>query len=150
MTPNTAYWTSMLSPILVIVGWYIVYYNSNRVAKRSEAYNLVSKTIEKVLSLDTRCADYWLSSKEQQPQKWLAGTLAEIHGIRTLLEMLEEHHNFKEKNDILVRLRMAATLNAEKVASMSTPELKSKKQDQSAAMNSTVKSLYNYYRSLNA
>jgi len=150
MNQNTPYWISLLSPLLVIVGWYIVYYNSNRVAKRSEAYNIVSKAIEKVLSLDSRCADYWLSNKEQQPKKWLAGTLAEIQGIRTLLEMLEEHHNFKEKNDILVKIRMAATLNAEKVATMTTSELKSKKQDQSAAMNSTVKLLYNYYRSLNA
>ncbi|WP_019340550.1 hypothetical protein [Stutzerimonas stutzeri] len=150
MNQNTPYWISLLSPLLVIVGWYIVYYNSNRVAKRSEAYNIVSKAIEKVLSLDSRCADYWLSNKEQQPKKWLAGTLAEIQGIRTLLEMLEEHHNFKEKNDILVKIRMAATLNAEKAATMTTSELKSKKQDQSAAMNYTVKLLYNYYRSLNA
>ncbi len=150
MNQNTPYWISLLSPLLVIVGWYIVYYNSNRVAKRSEAYNIVSKAIKKVLSLDSRCADYWLSNKEQQPKKWLAGTLAEIQGIRTLLEMLEEHHNFKEKNDILVKIRMAATLNAEKAATMTTSELKSKKQDQSAAMNYTVKLLYNYYRSLNA
>lgn len=150
MTSGAPYWIAVLSPTLVIIGWYIIYYNSNRVARRSEAYSLVTKTIDKVLSLDSSCSDYWLSSEERQPHKWLAGILSEIHGIRTLLEMLEEHHNFTEKTDILVKIRRAATLNAEQANSMSTQELKTKKQEQSAAINSTVKSLYNYYRTLNS
>ena len=146
------FWVSIISPFLVLIGWIVVYGNSNRIAKRSEAYSIITKTLDKVLALDKRCADYWLAddNKDSNPNKWIAGTLSEISGVRSLLEMLEEHHNFKNKNELLVEIRMAATLNAEKKNELSIQELKTKKQEQSKAFNSTMKNLYAYYRELHS
>jgi hypothetical protein len=145
---DVQFWVSVASPFLVLIGWFVVYGDSNRIAKRSEAYSIITKTIDKVLALDKRCADYWLAedNKVESANKWIAGTLSEIHGVRTLLEMLEDHHEFKDKNELLVSIRMAATLNAEKKNELSIQELKAKKQEQSKALNNTMKSLYAYYR----
>lgn len=60
------FWVSIVSPFLVLAGWYFVYGNSNRIAKRSEAYSIITKAIDKVLALDKRCADYWLSNNEKK------------------------------------------------------------------------------------
>lgn len=152
MTPitNLQFWVSILSPFLVLAGWFFVYGNSNRIAKRSEAYSIVTKTVDKVLALDTRCANFWLATEQKEnPQKWVAGTLSEIHGIRALLEMLEAHHSFNSKSELLIKLRMSSTLDAEKIEKLSMAELRTKKQEQSLALSSSLKSLYEYYRTLN-
>lgn len=64
--------------------------------------------------------------------------------------MLEEHHNFKGKSEILVQIRMAATLDAEKVSELTISALKLKKQEQSKALSLTMKNLYNYYRTIHS
>lgn len=67
---NLQLWASIASPLLAFLlalcGWYFVYFNANRVAKRAEVFALVGKTVDKVVALDRRCADYWLGDVESK------------------------------------------------------------------------------------
>jgi hypothetical protein len=134
--------------MLVVGGWFFVYRNSNRIATRAEVYALVAKTVDKVLGIDKRCVEYWLASSEdrEDARVWIAGTLSEIHGVRTLLELLEKHHGFSDKNMMLMKLRMASTLNAEAVSTMKEEELLEQRNKQTEALNYALHNLYGYYR----
>lgn len=142
------FFISVISPLLVVGGWLFVYKNSNRIATRSEVYALVAKSVDKVLGLDKRCVEYWLADEaEREASKvWIAGTLSEIHGVRTLLEILEKHHGFTEKDMLLMKLRMASTLNAESIGKMTEDEVALKRNKQTEALNYSLHNLYGYYR----
>ncbi|WP_433690449.1 hypothetical protein [Pseudomonas monteilii] len=142
---------AIVSPFLVLVGWWFVYNNSNRIAKRSEAYALITKAVDKVLALDKRCADYWLAEPDERDpaRSWLAGTSAEIHGLRALLDLLEKHHAFSDKKTVVMNMRMAATCDAEKVDSLAAAEIEDRRSQQSQALSYSIDSLYGYYRGLN-
>lgn len=139
---------SLISPFLVLAGWLFVYRNSNRIAKRSESYALVTKALDKVLDIDKRCVEYWAGSKEKRdaPEVWVAGTLSLLHGLRTLLEILEKHHGFPDKDLMLMMIRMAATLNAEYIDSLTDEQLAKKRMKQAEALSMALHSLYGYYR----
>ncbi|WP_312392067.1 hypothetical protein [Pseudomonas sp.] len=139
---------SVISPLLVVGGWLFVYRNSNRIATRSEAYALVAKAVDKVLGLDKRCVEYWLADEASRENErvWVAGTLSEIHGVRTLLELLEKHHGFSEKDMLLMKLRMASTLNAEAISTLSEDLLVKQRNKQTEALNFSLHNLYGYYR----
>lgn len=140
---------SFISPLLVLGGWLFVYRNSNRIATRAEAYALVAKAVDKVLGIDKRCVDYWLADtgNRESEKVWLAGTLSEIHGVRTLLELLERYHGFDEKDMLLMKLRMASTLNAEAIESLSEDAVILQRNKQTEALNYSLHNLYGYYRS---
>lgn len=144
-----ALFISIISPLLVVGGWFFVYRNSNRIATRAEAYALVAKAVDKVLGIDKRCVDYWLAdeSTRESDKVWVAGTLSEIHGVRTLLELLERYHGFAEKDMLLMRLRMASTLNAEAIGSLSEDAVLLQRNKQTEALNYSLHNLYGYYRS---
>jgi hypothetical protein len=139
---------SVVCPLIAVGGWYFVYRNSNRIATRSEAYALVAKAVDKVLEIDKRCADYWAvdESKRDRPDAWVAGTQAQLYAVRTLLEILEKHHAFTDKDMTLMKLRMAATLNAESIERMGQEELLKKRRTQAEAQNYALHVLYGYYR----
>ncbi|MBK3459288.1 MULTISPECIES: hypothetical protein [Pseudomonas] len=142
---------SVVSPLLVLFGWLFVYGNSNRIAKRSEAYALITKAVDKALALDKRCADYWLGDpdKRDPARSWLAGTSAEIHGLRALLDLLEKHHAYSDKKTVVMNIRMAATTSAEEVADLQLSEIEARRAQQSQALSYSLDSLYGYYRILN-
>lgn len=142
------FFVSVVSPLLVIGGWLFVYRNSNRIATRAEAYTLVAKAVDKVLGLDKRCVEYWLADEQSRENEkvWVAGTLSEIHGVRTLLELLERYHGFAEKDVLLMKLRMASTLNAEAISSLSDDVVLKQRNKQTEALNYSLHNLYGYYR----
>ena len=144
-----ALFISIISPFLVVGGWFFVYRNSNRIATRAEVYALVAKAVDKVLGIDKRCVDYWLADKasRESDKVWVAGTLSEIHGVRTLLELLERYHGFSEKDMLLMRIRMASTLNAEAIESLSEDAVLLQRNKQTEALNYSLHNLYGYYRS---
>lgn len=139
---------SIISPFLVFAGWSFVYRNSNRIAKRSESYALVTKALDKVLDIDKRCVEFWAGSKEKRdsPEVWVAGTLSLLHGLRTLLEIIEKHHGFPDKDVLMMKLRMAATLDAEYVDGLSDEQLSKKRVKQAEALSFALHSLYGHYR----
>ncbi|WP_022963821.1 hypothetical protein [Halopseudomonas pelagia] len=148
---NVTLWVSIISPALVIIGWMVIFSNSNRIATRSEEYIIINKTIDKIMALDQRCAKYWLTADNREnANHWIAGTLSEIYGIRALLDILEAHHDFKNKDELLYQMRSAATLDAEKATELSTNKIKLKKTTQSLAFGSAMKSLYIHYRNKNS
>lgn len=142
------FFISVISPFLVVGGWFFVYRNSNRIATRAEAYALVAKAVDKVLGIDKRCVEYWLATEASRENEkvWVAGTLSEIHGVRTLLELLEQYHGFAEKDFLLMRLRMASTLNAEAISSLSDDAVLLQRNKQTEALNFSLHNLYGYYR----
>ncbi|MGA5721530.1 hypothetical protein ACPCWF_23285 [Pseudomonas atacamensis] len=144
-----ALFISIISPLLVVGGWFFVYRNSNRIATRAEAYALVAKAVDKVLGIDKRCVDYWLAdnASRESDKVWVAGTLSEIHGVRTLLELLERYHGFGDKDMLLMRIRMASTLNAEAIESLSEDAVFLQRNKQTEALNYSLHNLYGYYRS---
>lgn len=145
---SMALFVSLVSPLLVIGGWFFVYRNSNRIATRAEAYALVAKAVDKVLGIDKRCVEYWLAgdASRENEKVWIAGTLSEIHGVRTLLELLERYHGFSEKDMLLMKLRMASTLNAEAIAGLSDEVVLHQRNKQTEALNYSLHNLYGYYR----
>ena len=144
------FFISVLSPFLVVGGWLFVYRNSNRIATRSEAYALVAKAVDKVLGIDKRCVEYWLApaSSREDERVWIAGTLSEIHGVRTLLELLEKHHGFLEKDVVIMKLRMSSTLSAEAISMLSDEAVLQQRNKQTDALNYSLHNLYGYYRSV--
>lgn len=136
--------TSLISFILAIAGWLIVYKNSNRLAKRSEAFNLTGKIIDKIIALDKRCSDYWLSepADRESSKTWIIGTTSEVYGIRVLLDLLGSHLNITDKSKILYELRSAATLDAEEPEKLKSSQLRKKRNDQSAAFGSSIQKIY--------
>lgn len=141
---------SLISPFLVLAGWFFVYRNSNRIAKRSEAYSIITKAVDKVLALDKRCADYWLAEEEEREgaKKWIAGTLSEIHGFRSLLTLLEKHHGFTGKSKIIMSIRAASTLSAEEISQLKSDVVRLRRGQQVEALSSSLDVLYGYYREL--
>lgn len=145
-------WISVLSPLLTFIlagaGWYFVYFNTNRIAKRAEVFSLVGKAVDKAVALDRRCADYWLADQASRDstQAWIAGTTSEIYGMRALFELLEKYHGFKGKDNLLVDARQAATLDAEEVARLDVSKLYERRGEQIEALHNILRSLYSYYR----
>lgn len=129
---------------LAIAGWIIVYKNSNRLAKRSEAFNLTGKVVDKILALDKRCSDYWLSApdKRDNPKTWIIGTASEVYGIRILIDLLDKHHHVSDKSKIIFELRSAATLDAESPGKFSNSQIQSKRTDQSSVFGSSIQKVY--------
>ena len=144
------FFVGFLSPLLVMVGWFFVYRNSNRIAKRSETYSLVTKALDKVLDVDRRCVEYWCGSAEKREasEAWISGTLAQIYGIRSLLEILEKYHGFSDKDMVLMRLRMSSTLHAEDISDIGSQLVAERRAKQSEAMSYALHSLYSYYREI--
>lgn len=142
------FWISMVSPFLVLAGWGFVYRNSNRIAKRAESYALVTKALDKVMDIDKRCVEFWGGDKGKRDnaEAWVLGTLSQLHGVRAILEILEKHHDFEGKDLLLMRLRMAATLDAESVGELSGELIAEKRMKQSEALSFALHSLYGYYR----
>lgn len=140
---------SLVSPLIAVGGWYFVYRNSNRIATRSEAYALVAKAVDKILEIDKRSSEYWGSNAPDREGaiSWVAGTQAQLHAVRTLLEILQKHHGFSDKDITLMKLRMAATLNAEIVDSLTDEQMLKKRRSQAEALNHSLHVLYGYYRS---
>ncbi|BBH44713.1 hypothetical protein [Pseudomonas sp. KU43P] len=143
-----ALFVSLISPFLVLAGWFFVYRNSNRIAKRSESYALVTKALDKVLDIDKRCVEFWAGSKDKRESAvvWVAGTLSLLHGLRTLLEILEKHHGFPDKDLLMMMLRMSATLDAEYIDKLSDEQVAKKRVKQAEALSFALHSLYGYYR----
>lgn len=147
---NGQFIVSLISPFLVLAGWFFVYRNSNRIAKRSEAYSIITKAVDKVLALDKRCADYWLAddAERESSRKWIEVTLSEIHGFRSLLGLLEKHHGFTGKSKIIMSIRAASTLSAEDVSSLKRDVIKLRRGQQVEALSTSLDALYGYYREL--
>jgi len=141
---------AIISPFLVLIGWRVVYVNAKRIATRNESYALITRLIDKLLDLDRKCTEYWLErTNDGSSESWITKIGMEIKSIRTLLELLEAHHSFPEKSEIILKIRQSATLDAERVNSLSASERKTRRSKQAANISGAIQTIYGHYRTSN-
>lgn len=116
-----------LPPMLVVMGWALVFTNNDRYAKRSEIRGLCND-IDKILTeLSQGAIEFWLKGVDRDKadiQAYVFGADADLEKLEFKLKLLGErgaHCNISlsKVNELLVDLLDAVTLDAEKISAFS-------------------------------
>ena len=110
---------SLISIIIVIVGWGVVFSNALRCSTRSETHTLVSNLFSRCDALESSGHNYWTSeSNAISPEKAASQTivfLSQIDSIRQLVDILELRNiKIDDVSEAFTRLRTSLVLDAER------------------------------------
>ncbi len=113
-----------LPPMLVVIGWALVFTNNDRYAKRSEIRGLCNDIDKLLTELSQGAIEFWLKGKDREQsdiQAYVFGADADLEKLEFKLKLLGErgtHCNISlsRVNELLVDLLDAVTLDAEKIA----------------------------------
>ncbi|MGC0976536.1 hypothetical protein WKH52_12380 [Pantoea agglomerans] len=111
---------SVISIVLVLIGWRVVYYNAKRLATRSETKSLIDNTISTLSSISDSAVNFWLSDAADEEKKDLSIQLytlnisAKLKQASNFFQFLK-HRGVEVEDSLLAEINDKCTLDCEKV-----------------------------------
>ncbi|CAM3694000.1 hypothetical protein BS639_11010 [Rouxiella silvae] len=112
---------SLTGPILVLIGWKVVFYNARRIATRSESKSIVDSLVKVINEINDVSVDYWVPKTSDEFQKYLLTVSAKSSQFQHYVNVLS---NRGVKLDVALLSVIAddATLDAEYASAMTDEE----------------------------
>lgn len=112
----------LLSPVLVLTGWKVVFFNARRIATRSESKSIVDALSKLINDISDEMVNYWVpGTSEVEPQKYTLVMLAKSSQLQHYINVLLSR-GFKIDIGILSKISEDAALDSEYVMAMTEPE----------------------------
>lgn len=119
---NVALLLGMLSPVLVLVGWKVVFFNARRIATRSESKSIVDALSKLINDISDESLSYWVpSATAVESQKYTLLMLARSSQLQHYINVLISR-GFKLDVGILSKISEDVALDSEYVMAMTDPE----------------------------
>ncbi|MFA0263182.1 hypothetical protein AB4497_12055 [Vibrio cyclitrophicus] len=115
----------LLSLVIVMVGWYVIYRNACKIATRSESKALVDTALSQLESATKLALDYWLSGRRVRDDfsTYELTVMGSITRLAITIEVLEQRGlNLTEINDKLGEFSKVSTLDAERINSLAVED----------------------------
>ncbi len=143
---NLIDYSPMISIILVIIGWRVIYNNAKKLATRTETKSLIDEVIKLTNELEGITIDYWLSGRKNRIESDLFTLLtsAKIETLTARLTLLKRRQiNLKKKS--LSYMVTYMDLDCEKVDSISIDKKREKVHLFLSYKNELIDELYTVY-----
>ena len=84
--------TGLISPVLVLSGWWVVYQNAKRLATRAETKVFIDELIKTTSDMEKVAVDYWLAGRKErtEPRNFEMLMLAKLRQFDQKLKLLEK------------------------------------------------------------
>lgn len=131
IAPILAACIAIVSAVIAISGWQVVYENAQKIAARSELHQVVAAFMEKVEAIDKVGCEFWSqpTSKREEAVGVLVARrfLAMLETVRLLSEILKRRELVLNEFDAdFSRLRSSLTLNVEEPGLIDEPRCMAK------------------------
>jgi len=125
---NWSFFVSLVSVILVVVGWLVIWRNAKLLATRSETYSFVCSVCADIAKIKEMSSDWCLGDGEPADKKLQLKVLkSEVRSLINSLNYLEKNRGVYLGDNRPFKLRVALTMDAEKLLSESNEEAALKK-----------------------
>ncbi|MBR9858466.1 MAG: class II fructose-bisphosphate aldolase [Gammaproteobacteria bacterium] len=120
MSDQSSGW-SLLSPLLIVIGWSIVLTNASRYARRSEIRGLCNDVDSLATEISAETKDFWLKKYEEcsssEVRHYIYHTENAIERLDKKLELLQARSQYSigKSVEIIEKLHDKTTMDAERV-----------------------------------
>lgn len=108
----------LLSAVLIIIGWNVIYENAQRIASRNEAFSRKTSIINELTSITKNAIDFWEEDLSSEKKKYcLIKTSTFYSQIESLNKRIEQLSNYGmdiDFKDDIKTLRNSITLDCER------------------------------------
>ncbi|KKA43416.1 hypothetical protein [Salinivibrio sp. KP-1] len=109
--------SGLITTILIILGWAVIYSNAKKIATRSETKSLLDRALEQAELCSNFATDFWLpgSSVQPDPDHFQLVFMTQISRLNVTIKALE-HRCIKVDSGLLAKFITHSTLNAEQMS----------------------------------
>lgn len=113
---------AFVSPLLVLLGWKVVYFNARRIATRSESKSVVDSLIKIINEIADDSVGFWVPKQSlDEPEKYYLSVSAKSSQLQHYINVLN-NRGLKLDAGMLSVIADSATLNYENASKMSNSE----------------------------
>lgn len=142
-------YTGLVSLVLVVIGWLVIYKNARKIATRGESKSLVDDVIKVLDQIESLSVTYWLAGRQKriESEEFTLLFNAKLLTLNSRLEILKARNVDTSVVD-LAQLAECITYQCEDVDRISSSDRRARVQSFLDIINSSNEKLYQEFQKL--